>query len=673
MDGTMVSASAGAMNSLLGKLATLMGEEYNKLKGSRRKVASLEDEFRSMNALLEKLANMDDLDAPAKEWRNQVRDMSYEIEDCIDDFMHHFGKNDATIGFLKKISRFLKNLRACHQIGTKIREIKAQVLEASDRRMRYRLDEYIHNPDISSVDPRVVAIYKEAASLVGIDAPRDELVKLLTDNEPELKVTSIVGFGGLGKTTLANQVYHTIEGQFKSRSFVSASQKPDIPKLLNKILFDIGANNVFQTSELDELLRNIREHLRDKRYFIIIDDLWHTSAWEVIKCAFPQNSHGSRVLTTTRIRSVAFACCSYSKQYVYNMRPLDVDDSRRLLFSRIFGFGEACPDAYENLSVDILKRCGGLPLAIISIASLLVGQPKVTWEYVHKSLCSMFEANPNLEDMKRILDLSYRNLPHHLKACLLYLGMYPEDYTIMKNDLVRQWIAEGFVSSIHGLDAEDIAGSYFNELINKNMIQPVLTDYNDEVISCKVHDLMLDLIRVKSGEDNFLEVIDDLEVLTKMNKKPRRLSLHYACEGYSVTPTKIKGSLCQIRSVVAFTKAFLPSYEGFKYIRVLSLHFWTGVSGASFRIRKIDLTSICRLYLLRYLKIVSNTGLELPDQLWSLQYLQTMDLQPLADLSVPSDIVRLGRLLHLTVPFGTGFQDDIGSLKSLHTRYPAWI
>ncbi|CAO2140999.1 unnamed protein product [Urochloa humidicola] len=351
------------------------------------------------------------------------------------------------------------------------------------------------------------------------------------------------------------------------------------------------------------------------------------------------------------------------------MRPLDVDDSRRLLFSRIFGFGEACPDAYENLSVDILKRCGGLPLAIISIASLLAGQPKVTWEYVHKSLCSMFEANPNLEDMKRILDLSYRNLPHHLKACLLYLGMYPEDYTIMKNDLVRQWIAEGFVSSIHGLDAEDIAGSYFNELINKNMIQPVLTDYNDEVISCKVHDLMLDLIRVKSGEDNFLDVIDDLEVLTKMNKKTRRLSLHYACEGYSVTPTKIKGSLCQIRSVVAFTEAFLPSYQGFKYIRVLSLHFWTGVSGASFRIRKIDLTSICRLYLLRYLKIVSNTGLELPDQLWSLQYLETMDLQPLADLSIPSDIVRLGRLLHLTVPFGTAFQDDIGSLKSLRTLH----
>lgn len=265
MAGTLVSASSGVMKSLLGKLATLMGEEYGKLKGVRKEVASLEDEFRSMNALLEKLAGMDELDVQAKEWRNRVREMSYDIEDCIDDFMHHLGKNGASTGFVNKTARVLKKLRARHQIANKIQEIKARVKEASEQRMRYKLDEYTPMSSYVPVDPRVVAMYADAAGLVGIDAPRDELVELLMGEEQELKVVSIVGFGGLGKTTVANEVYRKLEGQFDCRAFVSVSQKPDIPRLLNKVLSELGGQCFPHTGELDDFLKNIREHLQDKR------------------------------------------------------------------------------------------------------------------------------------------------------------------------------------------------------------------------------------------------------------------------------------------------------------------------------------------------------------------------------------------------------------------------
>ncbi|KAG2615233.1 hypothetical protein PVAP13_3NG068700 [Panicum virgatum] len=526
--------------------------------------------------------------------------------------------------------------------------------------MRYRLDGYTSKPSYVPVDPRVVAIYAEAAGLVGIDVPTDELTALLMGEEQELKVASIVEFGGLGKTTLANQVYRKLERQFDCRAFVSVSQKPDILKLLNKVLLKIGGC-VSHASELDDLLKNITEQLHDKRYLIVIDDLWDSSAWRVIKCAFPANNCGSRVLITTRIYSIAFACCCYSQHYVYNMRPLGEDDSRKLFFSRIFGSGGACPDIFEELSVDILKRCGGLPLAIISIASLLAGQSKVAWVYVRSSLGSMFKGNLCLEDMKQILDLSYRNLPQHLKTCLLYLGMYPEDTIIKKDDLVRQWIAEGFVSKIHGLDADDVAESYFNELINMSMIQPVNADYNDEVLSCKVHDIMIDLIRVKSAEENFFDVIDDPQATIIPHKKIRRASIHYNGAGHDVILTIINGSLCQVRSVEAFTRVLLPSFQKFKYVRVLLLEFKEA------RIHKMDLTSICGLFLLRYLKIVTDGDLELPIQFWGLQYLDTVILENPKKLYVPSDIVRLRRLLHFIVPRGMVFQDGIGSLKFLRT------
>jgi disease resistance protein RPM1 len=115
------------------------------------------------------------------------------------------------------------------------------------------------------IDPRVVAIYAKAAGLVGIDSPRDELTKLLMVRDQELKVSSIVGFGGLGKTTLASQVYHKLEGQYDCRAFVSVSQNPNLPKLLHQILLKITGQCFSHVDELGELLNNILCHLRDKR------------------------------------------------------------------------------------------------------------------------------------------------------------------------------------------------------------------------------------------------------------------------------------------------------------------------------------------------------------------------------------------------------------------------
>ncbi|KQJ91920.1 putative disease resistance RPP13-like protein 3 [Brachypodium distachyon] len=658
---TMASASTGVMNSLLAKLATLMGEEYRKIKGVRNKVASLQGELNSMNALLVKLAGMDELDVQAKEWRDQVREMTYDIEDCIDDFMRDLAEKGTGTGFLKKTGERLKKLKVRYQIANKIQEIETRVNGVHERRMRYKIDEYTPSSTIVPVDPRVVAMYADAAGLVGIHAPRDELVKLLTGEEKELRVASVVGFGGLGKTTLANEVYRKLQGKFDCQAFVSVSQNPDMSSLLSNLLSKLGGQQSSQTGKLNDLIDSIRTHLMNKRYFIIIDDLWDSSAWNIIRCAFPQNIGGSRVLTTTRIHSVALACCSNRKEYIYKIKSLDEEDSRRLFFSRIFGPGENCPVEFEEVSADILKRCGGLPLAIISISSLLAGQSKPMWEYVRNSLGSMFEGNPTLDEMKQILDLSYRNLPRHLKTCLLYLGIYPEDHEIMKNDLSRQWIAEGFVSTVHGLDAEDVAGSYFNELINRSMIQPVIKNYNDEVLSCRVHDIMLDLIRSKSAEENFIAVIDDPQLVTGGHKKIRRVSLYYDGEEHVMIPATTIESLSQVRTVAVFGSIFSPSFLKLRYTRVLHL-----VCSES---QGLDLTGLCGLVMLRYLKVKCKLffKVKLPTQIGKLQQLETIDVEGAWIVNIPSDIVRLPQLSHLTVGKDTLLPDGIGQLKCLRT------
>lgn len=187
------------------------------------------------------------------------------------------------------------------------------------------------------------------------------------------------------------------------------------------------------------------------RYLIVVDDIWEIPAWDIIRCGLPENMNRTRVITTTRIETVARACCMNQCEYVYNMKPLNEQDSRRLFFKRIFGSDDACPPHLKEVSAGILKRCSGLPLAIMTISSLLASQPnklKEHWEYVKNSLRSNLEVSPSLEGMRQILNLSYVDLPQHLKACMLYLGIYPEDHEIDKNSLLRQWIAEGFIRKV---------------------------------------------------------------------------------------------------------------------------------------------------------------------------------------------------------------------------------
>lgn len=170
------------LSPLLAKLTTLMGDEFKKLKGVRKQALFLSDELSNMNAFLETLELMDELDPLAKDWRNHVREMAYDIEDCVDDFMHHLGDENPKQGFVNKTMRRLKTVRQRHRIAYQLEELKTLVMEASARRARYKLDERVSsNSGSVAVDPRVTALYTEAVRLVGIDGPREELVGWLID------------------------------------------------------------------------------------------------------------------------------------------------------------------------------------------------------------------------------------------------------------------------------------------------------------------------------------------------------------------------------------------------------------------------------------------------------------------------------------------------------------
>ena len=231
---------------------------------------------------------------------------------------------------------------------------------------------------------------------------------------------------------------------------------------------------------------------------------------------------------TTRIATIAKSCCSPHHGTVYELRPLSEADSISLFYKRIFGSEDLCPINLKDVATEIIKKCGGLPLAIITMASLMTTKLDRREEWV--SVCNSIGLglqNYRVEEMERILSLSYNDLPYHLKTCLLYLSMYPEDYKVDMFRLVRRWIAEGFVKFESGRSLVDEGKSYFNELINRSLIQPVSIGLDGQATACRVHDMILDLIVSKAVEENFITPIGGPMQTLVSQEKVRRLSIDY--------------------------------------------------------------------------------------------------------------------------------------------------
>ncbi|CAL5010482.1 unnamed protein product [Urochloa decumbens] len=249
------------MKPLLSKLTKLLEEEYVKLKGARKQIKFLRDELGAMNATLHMLADAEHLSPEMRLWRDRIRELAYDLEDCIDAFVARVDSgHDGQTGF-KKYFRKLKRLKARHEIANQIKELKACVVEASKRHKRYKSVEMRSNSSTyCAVDPRLAALYVEIDELVGIDGPKKHIIEWLTmetnASSAKLRVLSIVGCGGLGKTTLANQVYQSVKSQFSCTAFVTVSRNPDVKKILRDMSKEVVFLIIYWTMMGSNLLTN---------------------------------------------------------------------------------------------------------------------------------------------------------------------------------------------------------------------------------------------------------------------------------------------------------------------------------------------------------------------------------------------------------------------------------
>ncbi|CAL4979439.1 unnamed protein product [Urochloa decumbens] len=662
----------GVMSRLILKIGDLLVGEYKLQKGVKGEIMFLQPELESMQGALKEITKVpsDQIDSQDKVWASDVRELCYDIEDSIDTFMVRCTGSepagpDGMKGFINRSIDLLTRLRIRRKVATDIRDIKRRVIEVGERRERYKMD--VAKP--ASIDPRLLVNYKKVTELVGIDEARDEVMNILVggDGVPNQhgKVVSIVGFGGLGKTTLANAVYEKLKANFDCWAFVTVSQNPDMRKFFKGLLYELGKNVNDETLDERQLINQTRKYLQTKRYCIVIDDIWSASIWDMIRCALPDDVDGYIIITTTRILKVA-------KQVggAYMMKPLCLETSRKLLYRRIFGNEEKyeCLDKHlTELSDKILKKCAGVPLAIITIASLLAnrGRNKMDWDEVCNSIGTGLEYGLDVENMRKILAYSYYDLPPCLRTCLLYLSVFPEDCAIEKFRLIWMWIAEGFVQhDEQGKGLYELGEYYFNELINKSLIQPVYDRHEAIIEFCRVHDMVLDLIHSISSQENFVTMLIN-EHNASQAKKVRRLLLQSNTD--QAIPCASM-NMVQVRSVVAFSLAFnlIPDLGTFRVLRVLNLKNCHLPQGC-------ELKNLGNLLHLRYLGIGRTYSAQLPDDVGNLRYLQTLDVVGSSFSSLPSTVVQLRHLMCLCIDQNTRVPNGIGSLTSLENLSTLYI
>ncbi|KAF3456662.1 hypothetical protein FNV43_RR01316 [Rhamnella rubrinervis] len=403
--------------------------------------------------------------------------------------------------------------------------------------------------------------------------------------------------GGIGKTTLAKQVYDRVVTQFDCHAWITVSESYDKKELLRTLMenfgiemeTDIPARNGGVDEEI-KMVTTIRKYLRDKRYVVIFDDVWKIEFWSDIEHALLDNNKGGRVLITTRSLDVAKFCKISSYVHVHKLQPLPSEKAWPLFCNRAFHFqfGGSCPPELENYSVTMISL-----------------------------------------------------LPQKL-----LLGLYPEDYSINCSRLIRQWVSEGFITSKKDKTLEEVAQQYLTELMNRSLVQVSKVSYRGKPKECRIHDLLRDMILRKMedlrfGSHYFPSDGSSFSELARRLTIHSRPLIHISNEKY-----------CRVRGVLTFTSNLhnMTFCSKFKLLKVLDFEGATHFNHLP--------EGMGDLFHLKYLSVAHKIVEKLPSSIGKLQNLETLNLKGSGvDMIESHQISRLHKLRHLV--FTRGFREDV--------------
>ncbi|BAF14178.1 disease resistance protein RPM1-like [Oryza sativa Japonica Group] len=605
------------------------------------KVEEIRMELTTMENVIEQLDTAHLTDKVIKGWIAEVRKLAYHVEDVMDKYSYHALQMEEE-GFLKKyVVKGSHYAIVFDGIVAEIVQIEQEIQRVIKLKDKWlQPSQLIRNKHSDFERKRSQGCLPELVKdedLVGIEGNRMLLTGWLYSNELDSTVIIVSGMGGLGKTTIVANVYERGKIRFHAHAWIVVSQTYDVEELLRKVLRKIGYADQAHLDGMDvhDLKEKFKENISDRRCLIVLDDVWDREAYNQIHDAF-QNLQASRIIITTRSKHVA--ALALPTRHL-KLQPLDKVDAFSLFCRRAFYSRKDydCPSELLELANSIVDRCQGLPLAIVSIGSLLSSKQPIqhAWKQTYNQLQSELAKSDHVQ---AILNLSYYDLPGDLSNCFLYCSMFPEDCPMPRDNLVRLWVAEGFAARKENNTPEDVAEGNLNELINRNMLEVVETDELGRVSTCKMHDIMRDLALFVAKDERFGSA-NDSGTMMLMDNEVRRLSMcRWEDKGVYKAKFPRLRTLISVQTISSSSNMLSSIFSESTYLTVLELQ--------DSEITEVP-TSIGNLFNLRYIGLRRTKVKSFPETIEKLYNLHTLDIKQTKIEKLPRGIVKVRKLRHL--------------------------
>ncbi|CAL5422953.1 unnamed protein product [Camellia sinensis] len=650
------------VTSILKTLNSLVLKEFGIAWGLKKELESLESKLSTIQAVLQDAETKRGKSEAVKNWLRKLNDAAYDADNLVDEFMTKAmrRKMDSERGIKPQVSALfsLQNRLIFRlKIGHNIKDMRDRLdAIAEEKNMFHLREDGIETEKVFGMERQQSSSIVNEMKIYGRNEEKEMIIEILLNNSggDDVSVCAMCGIGGIGKTTLAQLIYNDgrVDSHFDMRIWVCVSVDFDVERLTRAILESIEGD-VCSISNFDPLLRCLQEKLFGKRFLLVLDDVWNEyhEKWDRLNDALNCGAKGCTVIVTTRSEKVALIMATLP---IHCMACLSEVDSWSLFERCAFGNRRRKENPQLDLiGKEIVKKCGGLPLAIKALGSLMqFKRSESEWLSVKES--DIWDLPDDGSGILPSLRLSYEALPPHLRQCFAYCCVFPKDYRMEKDMLIGMWMANDFIPS-KGKMTLHIGDEIFRDLVWRSFLQDV-EESQDGTIFCKMHNLMHDLAQsIMRNECCIMESHEGMKIPNKI----RHLSF-YIGSSEMVPWNEIVSEVPSLRSLILRCREndSSPFISKQKYLRVLDL-------GGN-AVEKLSMSNFSHL---RYLDMSFTSIKILPESISNLQNLQTLKLKYCHQLcKLPKRMKHMRNLTYLDIrgcDSLTSMPDKMGQLTCL--------
>ncbi|XP_019189986.1 PREDICTED: putative disease resistance protein RGA3 [Ipomoea nil] len=574
-------------------------QELRATLGVEKEIKNLSSKLNKIRAVLVDAERRSFKEESVKLWVEEMKDLCYDVEDVLDEWSTKSRRQQmersSQVAAAGSCSSFLpscfhfKRIVTYRDIAKKIKELDSRLDRITKEKNQFKFDQasvaHTHTCD-HEWKPVPSTAYVDASEIQGRESDASALISKLLQGPPGPLVISIVGAGGIGKTTLAQLVYNheQIKAHFPERVWVCVSQSFDEIKIA-KAIVESTTKSSTDLSQLQMLLNKIQTTLSHQRFLLVLDDVWTEdyAKWEPFNNCLKDlgnNCSGSRILVTSRKKNVARMMGSVYEHPVELISHTDAwSFLSRIAFSgRSSREEEAYSEKLKEIGKQIAQKCQGLPLAVKVMGSVLRSKDtEEEWQTVLSQLDTKFSNVEGVEThLFPHLYLSYHDLTPQMKRCFSYCAVFPKDYKINVDSLIRIWMAQGYLTTTNGSDHNEMeqkGREVFGNLAMRSLFQDFEKNYMDSniIISCKMHDIVHDFAKFLTKNECYSVVwqedkvkIENLHHLS-LQKTGRLMDLTSICHVLEKLRSFFAGDLSP--------EQLTPNmFNGLKSVRVLGLH-----------------------------------------------------------------------------------------------------